>query len=154
MSTSKITPIIYNLNEKDIDIIRNDLRLYYSGCEIIYFVDPFDVIEFANPSQFESSPDAFFNDDTNSQRYLSYHSFFLKNASTPILVEEYRQELYSLFDEFTEETRKYYQLRRKDDFVNYFLTLAKDPKQLERKMSIFLIYSIGVLDLKDRKSVV
>ncbi|NII29824.1 hypothetical protein HB364_32400 [Pseudoflavitalea sp. X16] len=124
---------IFNLSDKEIDAIGDDLRLQAKGFTFLYAVDTYDFVHFFMPYLNKIS----FTEEHISQlaqEAIAYESFFTDTVnSTIILLDEYKKELLLVKDLFLEKIRHASELtKNKNELINEILTLINSGEGLHK----------------------
>ena len=135
------------LSLKNIQNIKANFKYIFNGYNTFYIIDTYDIIEYCFPYIFSSS--ASFDKDSAISDYLSYQYLFFGSPQKPIILDEYKVELFSFWYKLDDKVKEYSNYNNiKNDLISKYVKLnnALDKVEfIESNFPILLALAFGTL---------
>lgn len=141
--------ILANVTKEKLDQIRGDFNLLFQGVKLFYVVDTYDIIEYCFPTLFNTGHKDLPESSLISS-YLAYDFLFFHYEHKPIIVEQYKVELFSVWNEVYKETSFFFEHKNKDEQIAKIKEKIKTDKDwVSKNIGIFLSLFLGLLSANE-----
>ncbi len=135
--------ILFKMGVEDVKVMQKDFILLKNKVKIFYVVDTYDVIEFCFPTLTNISEQV---ESSIATSFLAYNFFFFHNKNKPVILNEYKVELFGIWNEVHREANNLMDNRSREAEMELIKAkLKKDKENLGRNIGLLLSLSLGFL---------
>lgn len=125
--------------------VEANFQFKFNGYTTLYVVDTYDIIEFCFPLLFNTSSQQ--NSPLDISTFLSYHFFFFDFPTRPVLLNEYKVELFSIWYRLRKNISKFSNYNNiKKSMVGQYQSLKMAEEKIafiESNVSLLLAIAYG-----------